>query len=439
MPKNWASDKVFKVRRVRRAYRFDACYRAVLIPTLGVRPSQVWNEAEMDIALDRLRYMWRSRLVALRSAGWAILKTGKNNIYARNCPPFGVLTDSVSRPCNRPKLCPFCYARQYVYEPFSWMQKALYGSLRLTDPQTGERLVPREGLRLVGFKTGMRYVPPDVSEKAIHDAATTLYDTLHAQRRAEMDLVADPLGFTFLQVYPTRHKGGLALIGRRVGLALTRSDKLPEGVKVHKKDMLEMEEFPNKKKMAQWFGRVMAYPKQMLFASPRVTVNVLRALAGRHCMVRYGFGRQSPGPSVPPDPSVCASAPTAVSVHSPDAAEALAISREILRIIHDEVSQAARKAQADLFVDIQTRTTEIVRAIESRDWATTLQCRALDEMLVAVRRWVTPVENRLSNQGQSRGQDTPQAKETAGSGRARRVKRDASVESDSSDSGQATP
>ena len=67
---------------------------------------------------QQLRSIWRARLRALRNAGWSYLdmeaRGPLNMQYMRNCPPADAYTLPASRPCNRIRVCPYCYGRHIL-------------------------------------------------------------------------------------------------------------------------------------------------------------------------------------------------------------------------------------------------------------------------------------------------------------------------------------
>ena len=100
-----------KNEHLKSAYKHRACRGAVFFPTL----KKAWL-GDGGGAYGKVRAMWRARLVELRAAGWSRLK-GLKFQEARNSPPFGVRSPGNRFTCDRPRVCPFCWARAYVLKP----------------------------------------------------------------------------------------------------------------------------------------------------------------------------------------------------------------------------------------------------------------------------------------------------------------------------------
>lgn len=148
-------DFAFDVVGVRRAARWHAARAAVLWECLGPRVGEYGVEEN----LAKLRKRWHYRLFQLADAG---LDVSKGRLqYMRNCPPFGVTTDTKAWCCNRPFICPFCWARRCVIAPLIDLERILWGSTnpkakplhprcRLVRVQTRYFVRPHHGLPRVG-------------------------------------------------------------------------------------------------------------------------------------------------------------------------------------------------------------------------------------------------------------------------------------------------
>jgi hypothetical protein len=76
-------------------------------------------------AIMQLRRSRNHRLAELRDVGLGPLCQHGTFRFMLGCPPVGAFTRERLTPCQRPLLCPFCWARQYVYEPFEKLAKLL--------------------------------------------------------------------------------------------------------------------------------------------------------------------------------------------------------------------------------------------------------------------------------------------------------------------------
>lgn len=124
------SDISFRCRQILTSSRYHAARQAVLTPILT--PS--WIPDGVPAALRDVQHLWRRQVVRLYAQNWPYLQTDKALGYYRNCPPFGVWNDPPCRTCKRPLICPFCYARTFIIEPFKAFELALFGDLAKRKP-----------------------------------------------------------------------------------------------------------------------------------------------------------------------------------------------------------------------------------------------------------------------------------------------------------------
>lgn len=285
------SDYKFPVHAVRNAYRYRAMRAAVFFPVFG----HDWFTHDVVDLLDDLRRRWKKRLRSLAKAGWQPTSSGKSLLkvqyqYLRNCPPFGVKTSVVSKPCSRPLICPFCWARAFVQTPFMRMEALLYG---VTDPKAKPRYSPdthvlvehvwvwkitsksgtsadwtdmrfRGSLSQLAIKMATaKHRSLDVKHYGKHDGAFMLY-------RLEMQDAALVL-----------RRCSVVLVDKRV--IVDRGHPLYEPpyrsyVKLHP---------PTKKALAEIMGRVGAYPVSVLTEAPQRVSDVLKVLHGRRMYTYY--------------------------------------------------------------------------------------------------------------------------------------------------------
>ena len=141
----------FKITRVYDSYASRAARTAVILPLLHVVGTA--KQAHKD--LSDLRQCWSRRVLDLREAGWRALKTDKDANYMMNCPPFSVETDTRARPCQKALICPYCYARHHVLEPFRRAERVLYGCVG--KPKTVPKPI-RSDLRVFWFRAERRHL-----------------------------------------------------------------------------------------------------------------------------------------------------------------------------------------------------------------------------------------------------------------------------------------
>jgi len=132
----------YTITRVYDAQCSRAARAAVITPALGT-PAALKDPAK---ALKQLRKIWFARLLALQAAGWQRLPTWKSVTFAANCPPFSVETGKKQHRCRLSWICPFCYARENVIEPFRAAEEFLFGGRKSNVPL-------RPDLRIIWFET----------------------------------------------------------------------------------------------------------------------------------------------------------------------------------------------------------------------------------------------------------------------------------------------
>ena len=142
--KDWR--KSFRINRVYDSYASRAARSAVMRPILHVAGEK--RSAEKDFSA--LRLCWYNRVLALKEAGWKILRSDKDAGFMMNCPPFSVKTGTKAIPCGRTSVCPFCYARYWVIRPFRAAEKVLFGCVG-KPKQVPEPIRP--DLRVVWFRS----------------------------------------------------------------------------------------------------------------------------------------------------------------------------------------------------------------------------------------------------------------------------------------------
>jgi hypothetical protein len=104
-----------------------------------------------EIQMAQLRALLackRELLDRLHNDQWSSVESRLSLQYLKNCPPAGFVTyESSPKMCNRRLICPFCWGRSYVLEPFARLERFLYGSLA---PQ--DAFKPRDDVWLLEFR-----------------------------------------------------------------------------------------------------------------------------------------------------------------------------------------------------------------------------------------------------------------------------------------------
>lgn len=96
-------------------------------PGSGFDSEVLFDESHAVAATRRLRSVWISRLMELRKLDPETVPDDDSLIFARNCPPSFALTNERARPCQKIRICPFCWARS-VSSMFKRIATVLYGT-----------------------------------------------------------------------------------------------------------------------------------------------------------------------------------------------------------------------------------------------------------------------------------------------------------------------
>ena len=283
-------ERPFRIVAVRGAYRHLACRRAVLHPLvkLGDAQTKQW----LQRAFDALRTMWKARLYRLWEANWDAFNRDKVNLsYMQNCPPFSVKTGTTARRCKRPLVCPFCYARQRVLEPYRKLEKVLYGD---TTAYTGEdgHLLPlvRPDLKIVSFRlvtngTHKVHLPLTTAEGMKTHVQRAQLIVNHGKRN-EKDGFGAEYGAILHKVYPVPKETRLSVV--RCGVLLVPHvphERIEEyranGGTVHVYE-------PSKKNLAEAVGRAFYFPKKMFWSDAHLYARMVEQMAGFHLSTWYG-------------------------------------------------------------------------------------------------------------------------------------------------------
>lgn len=236
-------------------------YRAGRHALLSVgRPSNVPDPTSVDVYTTLLT-RWRQRLLFLKTAKWAVVSTSRALVYARNCVPFGVELTSgtdVGRPCHRLRVCPWCYAREVVYEAYRSIEYAVYGD----GPEK------RLNGALYSVVRAWTY-PKDVDPGNLIDAATkSRWDDLNQAFTSSIG------GLVVLTLSPD--KDGIRLRRSTIGMVSGKKDFKPEtGAAYAACETL------TKSNIASLVSRVLPYPAGLMFGDAGLTVSILNACAGR--------------------------------------------------------------------------------------------------------------------------------------------------------------
>ena len=145
--------------------------------------SGLTSQAKVTAMMPALRSRWRGLVSRLADTTYDVTDTPQKRWFLTNCPSFGVFDQDgkpwpPKRTCNRPLLCPFCYAREYVFNAYD----------RLLSAMAWEKKNTR-----VLYATSHSY-EIDVSSLGLRVATRAAHTAVKGpDRRTEVDLF-EPLG-----------------------------------------------------------------------------------------------------------------------------------------------------------------------------------------------------------------------------------------------------
>jgi hypothetical protein len=270
---HWSEPRQFKRRGVTRfrifcvrdAYRHRAAIGAVVPRVTGVSPLD-----DPQAAFDAVRGRWLSTVRKLGEAGCGMVPTWTAATYMGNCPPFSVRCGERARVCGRAFLCPFCYARQNVLDPFRRLEKLLFGvSGKYTGPD-GHVLRPLdENYRVFWFRVATTGVSSGVpwSLDTVGEHAAVAYRWVRAHRKYEVNLFDCVGGYVVHHVYPSPEKARMVL--NRCGVLVLPEDPNPEALEAYRAKGIECGVLPpSKQSLAEGFTSAIYYPGEMLKIDP---------------------------------------------------------------------------------------------------------------------------------------------------------------------------
>lgn len=277
-------DKVtplFRVTHVREAYRHRAARQAVITPLLG--PDLLEHDRTAE-ALDKLRERWHARLHALHAAKWTSIPDQISLAYFRNCPPFGVATDTTSHPCNRAVICPFCFARERVTRPFCKLEAVLYGP-------SGKGTMPllRPDLTIVSFWCQMlgtrdRFKSGDAS---MVDHWSVIRRQIDAYRRDEVAMFQAKYASVLFKPYPMKEHLGLVRSGVLLVAGVPKADVIAQYNAFPGRDLRVYE--TNRKSLMEAVTHAFSYPKRLMDATDVArTARFLEVTIGTRLSTWYG-------------------------------------------------------------------------------------------------------------------------------------------------------
>lgn len=226
---------------------------------------------------------WRYVLVKLRESGWYRVKYLLDFQYMRNCPPCGVKTGHESRSCGCTRVCPWCWGRRYVLEPFRLLEVALFGAIHMRNCH--------QSVKLVEF--GTTYELDDNAEKGgmmtpatLSDQLSQLIPIIGSSRREEVTLIPNAGGFVLHTFEPLPHQ----VVLRRSGVLIVDKDLTVDPA--DHPDVELREHPPTKEALVGIFSRIARFPAGWYDCPAEVTMTYLSATAHLRLSAVHGCCRK---------------------------------------------------------------------------------------------------------------------------------------------------
>jgi hypothetical protein len=285
-----------KVISVYNGWRHKAARMAVLTPLLGLQ----WQKEGIPDAMEHVRRRWWARLMAYKGLRWQRIDERKKYLNLRNCHPFGMKVDGYTNYCNcGGMLCPFCFAREYVYKTYSFLEEVLYGDKELVDDYGKFKRAPH-GLKLIEFKLRKDIYLDKSRAWCPQNIADELFDfqrRMRDNRRREIDMFACAAGVVIYTMEVSKKR---KLVAHRNGLILTREDPPKEfptsGSETSAFTFTVHPQEPRivtRELIAHAISRVCKYPNGIFNADAEEVLAVVDGLQGFRQFSTYGKRFQS--------------------------------------------------------------------------------------------------------------------------------------------------
>ena len=261
---------------------------AVFTPCCGVR----WKQRPIKDVLGHVRKLWMKLLDGLADVQMPGIGTLEPNgrlalTYSKNCPPFGI-ADKRSQRCTRAKICPFCYAREYVGKPMQSLEAALFrpgpGKIPLADI---DKTVIVDYTVSIKFRQDNRNWQTTAATRA--PVWASLLKTIDEGRKREADQFSSYGGAVLHRVQFDTDKWTLLRSG--VFLCHYEEFKLREFKRASCETVRHFVSPPTREYLSRAVGRAFRYPENVLVTAPEIVREYVENLRSKHLLARYGAVR----------------------------------------------------------------------------------------------------------------------------------------------------
>ena len=253
----------YEMRDINLAYPVQAMRRSTLDHLVT---QEAYSKHNLLSMTQEVMTQWRARVSALHDIGWDRVQDA-NYYYARNCPPFGVKTETKARVCTHLRICPWCWARMVT--SLCW-DKLLQGTFASKNAKEAKVSIP--GMSFLSFSYEKSF-DLDELEKAVM--------TLKRDRMREVHSVKSSGAYVVQTIWPNADYFTLVrrgLIVMKPGMSLEEFDI--------RTDVLDKVDRPMLVKVV---GYICKYPVAMMRCKPEQAIEVMAALKNVRVVATSGL------------------------------------------------------------------------------------------------------------------------------------------------------
>lgn len=270
------------------SHLYRAARWAVFTPCCGVS----WKQRPIRDVVGHVRNLWTKLLDGLADVQMSGIGTLEPNgrlalAYSKNCPPFGVAAKRSQR-CKRAKICPFCYAREYVGKPMQSLEAALF--------KPGDGKIPLADINktvIVDYTVSIEFQPNNRNWQTTPAGRApvwaSLLKTIDVGRKREVEQIPSYGGAVLHRVQFDTDKWTLL----RSGVFLCHYDefKLREFQQASCEAVRAAVHPPTREELSRAVGRAFRYPDNVLVTAPEIVREYVENLRSKHLLARYGAAR----------------------------------------------------------------------------------------------------------------------------------------------------
>ncbi|WP_417393189.1 hypothetical protein [Gimesia sp.] len=240
----------YQITSIKQGYGDKVFWRGTLL----VITPQKYHKSPKKVA-QYVQYKWRKRLIELKKAGYVPVR--KSFVFARNCPPAGVLTDKVAKACKLQKICPFCWGRRVTFNVFNRLNSTLFH---------GKKSRSKSANKIYFFVNIEKY-----------DSLSVAIASAKANRKRELTALLDNnINYDGAAITTTIYPAKGKVEVRRFGCV-----QLPKHIQVVPETVSKkyvLYKTINKEELVAMTSNMTRYPVELLRCNPSVATEYLNAL-----------------------------------------------------------------------------------------------------------------------------------------------------------------